>query len=94
MGQGDGPDCEGSDRDGSQRNVSRGDVSRWDVSKWEHQPLRLPPGVSRVTAATQLAVQAEFAGWELSRVRLYADGTRRVWLRRRRTATAQPGLSV
>jgi hypothetical protein len=47
-----------------------------------------------MTAATQLAVQAEFAGWELSRVRLYADGTRTVWLRRRRTAVAQPGLSV
>ncbi len=78
-GQGDGPDCEDSGRDGP---------------GWEYQPLRLPPGMSRVTAATQLAVQAEFAGWELSRVRLYADGTRRVWLRRRRTAAAQPGLSV
>ena len=51
-------------------------------------------GMSRVTAATQLAVQAEFAGWELSRVRVYADGTRTVWLRRRRTAAALPGLSV
>ncbi|GGM73793.1 hypothetical protein GCM10012275_50620 [Longimycelium tulufanense] len=59
---------------------------------WEYQPLRLPPGVSRLTAATQLAVHAEFAGWELSRVLLYSDGTRKVWLRRRRTATCVPGL--
>jgi hypothetical protein len=41
-----------------------------DGLDWEYQPLRLPPEVSRRTAATQLAVQAEFAGWELSRVRM------------------------
>ncbi len=61
---------------------------------WEYQPLRLPAELSRRNAATQLAVQAEFAGWELSRVRLYSDGTRTVWLRRRRTSAALPGLSV
>lgn len=71
-----------------------GETPGGDLSGYEYQPLRLPPGVSRMTAATQLAVQAEFAGWELSRVRLYADGTRTVWLRRRRTSAAQPGLSV
>ena len=71
-----------------------GDSLDWDYQDWEYQPLRLPRGVSRLTAATQLAVQAEFAGWELSRVRLYSDGTRTVWLRRRRTSVAQPGLSV
>ncbi|MGH3916736.1 MAG: DUF5703 family protein [Pseudonocardiaceae bacterium] len=71
-----------------------GDSLDWDYQDWEYQPLRLPRGVSRLTAATQLAVQAEFAGWELSRVRLYSDGTRTVWLRRRRTSAAQPGLSV
>ncbi|MCA1705421.1 MAG: DUF5703 family protein [Actinobacteria bacterium] len=65
-----------------------------DGLDWEYQPLRLPPGVSRLTAATQLAVQAEFAGWELSRTRMYSDGTRTVWLRRQRTAAAQPKLSL
>jgi Family of unknown function (DUF5703) len=65
-----------------------------DGLDWEYQPLRLPPGVSRLTAATQLAVQAEFAGWELSRVRMYSDGTRTVLLRRQRTAAAQPKLSL
>ncbi|HEY8371246.1 MAG TPA: DUF5703 family protein [Pseudonocardiaceae bacterium] len=59
---------------------------------WEYWPLRLPPGVSRITAATQLAIHAEFSGWELSRVLLYSDGTRKVWLRRRRTAAGLPGL--
>jgi hypothetical protein len=60
---------------------------------WEYRPLRLPPGVSRRTAATQLAIHAEFAGWELSRVLMYADGTRKVWLRRRRTAAAVPVIT-
>jgi hypothetical protein len=64
-----------------------------DGLDWEYQPLRLPREVSRRTAATQLAVQAEFGGWELSRVRMYRDGTRTVWLRRQRTAVAQPKLS-
>ena len=61
---------------------------------WEYRPLKLPPGVSRVTAAVQLSIQAEFAGWELSRVRLYSDGTRKVVLRRRRTRAGVPGLMI
>ena len=55
---------------------------------WEYRGLRLPPGVSRRTAATQLAIHAEFAGWELSRVLLYGDGTRKIWLRRKRSVTS------
>lgn len=61
---------------------------------WEYRPLRLPPGVSRRTAATQLAIHAEFAGWELSNVRLYSDGSRRVLLKRRRARGLLPGLST
>jgi len=61
---------------------------------WEYQRLRLPRGVSRRNAATVLAVQAEFAGWELSGVRLYSDGTRKVMLRRRRSSAQLPGLSI
>ncbi|MBB4683480.1 DUF5703 family protein [Amycolatopsis jiangsuensis] len=56
---------------------------------WEYRRLRLPPAVSRRAAMIQLSIHAEFAGWELRTVRLYADGTRRVWLRRKRTATSQ-----
>jgi hypothetical protein len=61
---------------------------------WEYQPLRLPAGVSRWTVATQLAIQAEFSGWELARTLLYGDGTRKVWLRRRLGARPLPGLST
>jgi hypothetical protein len=62
---------------------------------YEYAPLRLPPGTDRVTATVQLSLQAEFGGWELARVRLYADGTRKVILRRRRTGQALlPGPST
>ncbi|WP_248783817.1 DUF5703 family protein, partial [Actinoalloteichus caeruleus] len=54
--------------------------------------LRPPPGVSRRAASTQLAIHAEYAGWELSRVLLFGDGTRKVWLRRKRTTVGIPGL--
>ncbi|WP_371828796.1 DUF5703 family protein [Rhodococcoides kyotonense] len=61
---------------------------------WEYIPLRLPPDVTRVTASMRLAIQAEFGGWELSRVRLYTDGSRRVLLKRKKTAyhVPEPGM--
>ncbi|WP_238815944.1 DUF5703 family protein [Nocardia brasiliensis] len=64
----------------------------WETSSddYEYVPLRLPPEVTRVTASMRLAIQAEFGGWELSRVRAYTDGSRRVLLRRRKTALPQP----
>ncbi|MFI9503834.1 DUF5703 family protein [Nocardia sp. NPDC052566] len=60
----------------------------WETTSddYEYVPLRLPPEVTRVTASMRLAIQAEFGGWELSRVRAYTDGSRRVLLRRRKTA--------
>ena len=60
---------------------------------YEYAPLRLPAHVDQPTAAAHLTIQAEFAGWELARVQLYADGTRRVVLRRQRSTRLQPGLS-
>jgi hypothetical protein len=67
---------------------------------YEWIPLRLPPEVTRITASTRLSIEAEYRGWELTRVRLYTDGSRRVLLRRRKIAggqqsarpTDQPGL--
>lgn len=66
--------------------------STWETSSddYEYVPLRLPPDVTRVTASMRLAIQAEFGGWELSRVRAYTDGSRRVLLRRRKTALTTP----
>ncbi len=53
---------------------------------YEWVPLRLPPDVTRVSASIRLSIEAEYRGWELTRVRLYTDGSRRVLLRRRKTA--------
>jgi hypothetical protein len=63
------------------------------VMDYEYAPLRLPPNVDRVTAAVQLTIAAEYEGWELANVRLYADGTRQVLLRRRRTRANLPALT-
>jgi len=60
---------------------------------YEYAPLRLPSNVDRLTAAVQLAIQAEFSGWELARVKLLRDGTRQVMLRRKVQGNPQPGLS-
>ena len=64
-----------------------------DRMDYEYAPLRLPSNVDRLTAAAQLAIQAEFSGWELARVQLFRDGTRKVLLRRRVSPTPQPDLS-
>lgn len=68
----------------------------WEIPSddWEYIPLRLPPDVTRVTASMRLAIQAEFGGWELSRVRLYTDGSRRVLLKRKKSAhhIPEPGI--
>lgn len=52
---------------------------------YEWIPLRLPPDVTRVSASTRLSIEAEYRGWELTRVRLYNDGSRRVLLRRKKS---------
>ena len=67
----------------------------WEVDlseDYEWIPLRLPPDVTRISASTRLSIEAEYRGWELTRVRLYTDGSRRVLLRRKKTRhTDQPG---
>ncbi len=50
---------------------------------YEYRVLQLPRTLSRADARRLLAEHAEYGRWELSRVRLYAGGARRVWLRRR-----------
>ncbi|MDD4867678.1 MAG: DUF5703 family protein [Mycobacterium sp.] len=60
----------------------------WDTEmsdEYEWVPLRLPPEVTRISASTRLSIEAEYRGWELTRVRLYTDGSRRVLLRRKKT---------
>jgi hypothetical protein len=54
----------------------------------------LPPGTDRVSAQVELTIRAEYGGWELARVRLYADGRRQVLLRRRRQPGSAPQLAT
>ena len=61
--------------------------------EFDYRPLRIDATVSRAAAATMLAVRAEFAGWELARVLGFPDGSRRVWLRRRRSPGLLPDLT-
>lgn len=67
----------------------------WDADlsdDYEWVPLRLPPDVTRLTASTRLSIEAEYRGWELSKVRLYTDGTRRVLLRRKKSRVLNPNV--
>jgi hypothetical protein len=67
------------------------------TAEYEYAPVRIPPGTDRTTAAVQLALQAEYAGWELDTVRVHSDGTRRVRLRRPRSNGRRlplPGVSL
>ncbi len=65
-----------------------------DAAEWEYAPLRIPSDTDRQTAAVQLTLHAEYGDWELARVRLHPDGTRRVWLRRRRSGHRLTGPPV
>ena len=60
--------------------------------EYEWIPLRLPPEVTRLSASTRLSIEAEYRGWELTRVRLYTDGSRRVLLRRKKSRLDGAGL--
>ena len=64
--------------------------------EWEYAPLRIPAEVTRMNAAVQLSLHAEYGGWELARVVKYMDGSRRVTLRRKRrkTSAPMPGLAT
>lgn len=61
-------------------------VSEDRSGEYEWIPLRLPPDVTRISASIRLSIEAEYRGWELTRVRLYTDGSRRVLLRRKKRA--------
>ena len=54
-----------------------------DVAQYEYQRLTLPRGTSRGAAQRLLTDAAEYGHWELDRLRLFPDGTRKVILRRR-----------
>lgn len=53
------------------------------MADYEFHRLFLPRGTSRGAARQVLAEHAEYGHWELDRLRLCPDGSRRIVLRRR-----------
>ena len=54
-----------------------------NMATYEFRTLYLPRGISRAVATRILTDEAEYGHWELDRLRLFADGSRRVRLRRK-----------
>jgi hypothetical protein len=53
------------------------------MAQYSYMVLYLPRGTSRDVARRILTDHAEYGRWELARLRLYADGSRKATLRRR-----------
>lgn len=52
------------------------------MAEYSYLVLNLPRGTSRDVARRILADHAEYGNWELAKLRLYADGSRKATLRR------------
>ena len=52
------------------------------MAQYTYMVLYLPRGTSRDVARRILTDHAEYGRWELARLRLYADGSRKATLRR------------
>ncbi|MFZ9988155.1 MAG: DUF5703 family protein [Candidatus Nanopelagicales bacterium] len=53
------------------------------ASTYEFRKVSLPRNTSRDVARSVLTEYAEYGHWELARVRVYPDGRRTAWLKRR-----------
>ncbi|HUN31736.1 MAG TPA: DUF5703 family protein [Trebonia sp.] len=53
------------------------------MTEYAYMVVHLPRGTTREAARRVLTDHAEYGEWELARLRLYADGSRKVTLRRR-----------
>jgi len=53
------------------------------MSEYSYLVLNLPRGTSRDVARRILTDHAEYGHWELAKVRLYPDGSRKATLRRK-----------
>ena len=53
------------------------------MAEYEYRALTLAPGTDRRQAKEVLVIHAEYGEWELAHHTLWADGRRRVTVRRR-----------
>jgi hypothetical protein len=51
--------------------------------EYQVERVRLDRRETRSAVRQVLAERAEYGGWEMTRLRRYADGTREVWIRRK-----------
>ncbi|MBA2561102.1 MAG: hypothetical protein H0V07_14680 [Propionibacteriales bacterium] len=51
--------------------------------EYEFQRFSLPRSIPRSAVRRMLTDRAEYGGWELARLRLFPDGSRKVELRRK-----------
>ena len=66
------------------------------MAEYRYLVLYLPRGTSRDVACRILTDHAEYGRWELARLALYADGSRKATLRRqviRPARTQPPGIA-
>ena len=61
--------------------------------EYEYRAVQIPAHATREAAREVLAIHAEYGGWELARHTLWADGRRRVTVRRRKRPGPQPPLA-
>jgi hypothetical protein len=64
------------------------------MAEYSYLVVYLPRGTSRDAARRILTDHAEYGNWELSRVRLYPDGSRKATLRRLIIRQAATRLSI
>ncbi|WP_240181764.1 MULTISPECIES: DUF5703 family protein [Nocardioides] len=60
--------------------------------EWEFDTVTYSREFSRNAVTRMLVERAELGGWELARLRIAADGTRRVVLRRKIIRQARPRM--
>ena len=61
---------------------------------YEYRAVTIPRDATREQTRDVLAIHAEYGDWELTRHAIYADGKRRVTVRRRLRADPLPPLAT
>jgi len=59
------------------------------TATWEYREFAFPRGTTTQDARATLTEAAEYGHWELARVRIFGNGARRVWLRRKTYAISR-----
>ena len=62
--------------------------------EYEYRAVTIPAHATREAAREMLSIHAEYGDWELARHTIWADGRRRVTVRRRLRADPQPPLAT